>query len=265
MNKKIMKSFISSVIILGTISFLPGNPDMPKNISNMYKVNAEESFDKVISSVKEKVAKDSRVNLFDIKATKEGEKIVLKGKVLEDFQKKEILAAFQSLGEIKDEIETFPFIKETGEKYYGIVNLPVMQIRDNPKHSAQLITQGLFGMGMKIIGMNSQKTDWVQISMDDDKYVGWVKKSDVWFVDPNTYSDWLNKDKIMITDSSVDLLKSADNNDKSGIKLYLTTRTNLTGEKGNYYKVMLTGGNKYYSNHEFFIPKSSARFIGKRL
>ncbi len=264
MKKRIIKTFLSSTIILSSFSIISTNTFINLQ-TNMFKANAEESLDNVLKSVKEKIAKDSRVNLFDIKATKEGNNIILTGKVLDENQKKEIIATFKNMENVKDNIQVFPFIQETGEKYYGIVNLPIMQIRDNPKHSAQLITQGLFGMGMKIIGTNPEKNDWIQISMDDDKYVGWVKKADVWFVDKNSYIDWLESNKIMITDATINLLNSTNINDKSGIKLYLTTRIRLVGEKGDFYQVKLTGGNKYYSNHDFFVPKSSARFIGKRL
>lgn len=264
-KNKTLKLLVSSMFLLTGFSVIPNNIISSTNIINMSQVKAEESTDQLIQSVKERVAKDSRINLFDVKAVKDGNNLVLRGKVLEAEQKKELLEVFKNIPDVKDEIQIFPFTAETGENYYGIVNLPVMQIRDNPKHSAQLITQGLFGMGMKIIGTHPEKTDWIQIAMDDDKYVGWVKKSDVWLVNKDIYAQWLEKDKVMVTDSFVDLLKSTKADDKSGIKLYLTTRLNLVGEKDNYYKVMLTGGNKYYSSHEFYVPKNSARFIGKRL
>lgn len=76
-------------------------------------------------------------------------------------QKNEILNVFKNKGKIKDEIQIFPF-SEIGDLSYGVVNLPVMQIRDNHKHSAQLITQALFGMGLKIIGKSTEKPDWVE-------------------------------------------------------------------------------------------------------
>lgn len=226
--------------------------------------HADEDLNKIIANVKENIAKDSRVNLFDIKVEKLDNQIILKGKVLDINQKKEILDAFKDKGNIKDEIEVFPF-SEIGDLSYGVVNLPVMQIRDNPKHSAQLITQALFGMGLKVIGKNTEKPDWIQVSMDDDKYVGWAKKADIWFVDKGNYENWFSSNKIIITEAYVNLLNTTNNNDKSGIKIFLTSRLNTTGEVGNFYKVKLTGGNKHYSNNYFYVPKDSARYIGKNL
>lgn len=262
-RKNILNIFASSLLVFTSLSVLPNNI-LNNDITKMYTANAEESYDKIISEVKEKVAKDSRVNLFDIKAEKVNDTIVLSGKTLDVNQKNALLEAFKAQGKVKDNIETFPF-HEFGEMTYGVVNLPVMQIRDNPKHSAQLITQALFGMSLKIIGQNPEKTDWIQVSMDDDKYVGWAKKSDIWFVNQNTYVDWINQNKIIITEPFINLLNSQNNEDKSGIRLYLTTRLNTVSDKGNFYKVKLTGGNKHYSNHEFYVPKSSARYIGKNL
>lgn len=269
MNKrKLMSIFTLGTIISTGFYILPNNLNITSNqIINMNNVNAEENttdeLSKTLLEIKDKIAKDSRVNLFDIKAQRVNDEIVISGKVLDPIQKKEILDTFKGQN-VRDDIKVFPF-EDIGELSYGVVNLPVMQIRDNPKHSAQLITQALFGMGLKIIGKNPEKPDWIQVSMDDDRYIGWAKKSDIWLVTKSDYNNWFAGNKLIITDPVVDLNKSANASDKSGIKLFLSTRLNTTGETKNYYNVKMTGGNKHYSNRTFYIPKTSARYIGKSL
>lgn len=268
-RKRLTSVFALASIISASFYILPdSNLNTAKQIINMTNVNAEETtvdneLNKQLLEIKEKIAKDSRVNLFDIKAQRVNDEIVLSGRVLDPIIKKEILDTFKNQ-KIKDDIKVFPF-EDIGDLSYGVVNLPVMQIRDNPKHSAQLITQALFGMGLKIIDKNPEKPDWLKVSMDDDRYIGWAKKSDIWLVNKNDYTKWFSDNKIIITDPSVNLLNSDKNTDTSGIKLFLSTRLNTIGDTRTSYKVKLTGGNKHYSNKTFFVPKASARYIGKSL
>ncbi|MFN8578091.1 MAG: C40 family peptidase [Candidatus Sericytochromatia bacterium] len=260
------KIFIyTTAIILSTNLSINSNNIFNTSIFNMNIAKAaEEDLNQLLNQIKERVAKDSRINLFDIKAERKNDQIILSGRVIDPNLKKEILEAFKTYSNIKDEIQIFPF-SEIGDLSYGVVNLPVMQIRDNPRHSAQLITQALFGMGLKVIGKSQEKPDWIQVSMDDDKYIGWAKKADIWFINKKEYDNWFSSDKIIITEPIINLLNTPNENDKSGIKLFLSTRLNNIDKNSNFYKVKLTGGNKYYSNHYFYIPKNSARFIGKNL
>ncbi|MCX7837789.1 MAG: bis-aminopropyl spermidine synthase family protein, partial [candidate division WOR-3 bacterium] len=87
---------------------------------------------------------------------------------------------------------------------YGVANLPILNIRENPKHSSQLVTQALFFSTMKILNKSGE---WFQIILDQDNYIGWVKKSDIWLIDKNKYDDLKDKNIIIIGDD--DLLSIA--------------------------------------------------------
>lgn len=268
-NNKVINSFLSASLILIGSSILPvnvSNTHFDKGIifTDNNAMAAENPADKILNSVKNKVANDTRITLFDVKVINTKSGLVAQGKVLEESQRQEVIKELSTLGKVKNNIEVFPFA-ETGELSYGVANLPVMQIRDKGKHSSQLITQGLFGMTMKIIGGHPKKDDWVLVSMNDDKYVGWVRRPDIWFVNKKEFDSWNNQEKIILTDPTVQVLNSANKNDKSELKLYMSTRLNLVGESGDYYEVKLPGGNKHYSNHNTYIAKSSARVIGKNL
>lgn len=265
-KSKMLDSLMAASFMLIGSSVLPVNNNIihKGTITESIAMAAESPIDKVLNEVKNKVAKDPRITLFDVKVTKNGNNIIASGRVLEENQKKELISALTKLGKVQDKIDVYPFA-ETGNLAYGIANAPVMQVRDHGKHASQLITQGLYGATMRIIGGNPQKDDWVKVSMDDDKYVGWVRRPDIWFVDKKEYDNWLNQNKIMITDSIVQLLKSPDINDKSELKVYMTTRLNLVGESGDFYKVKLPGGNKHLASQEVFVPKTSARVIGKKI
>jgi len=221
----------------------------------------ENTIEETLKKVKNKVAPDQRITLFDISVVPNNEFIELKGKVLDSEQKMELLKAFSEIGKVKDEIVVFPF-PEFGDYSFGIANLPVLNVRENPGHPSQLITQGLLNRGMKIL---EKKKDWLKVALDTDDYIGWVKESDVWLVDKKNYENWSDYNKIVITDKIVNLLNTADERDGSGINVYLSTILNVSEDLENYYKVILPKGNKHYSGKYFYISKKNAKFLGKKI
>ncbi|MFN8673864.1 MAG: C40 family peptidase [Candidatus Sericytochromatia bacterium] len=262
-NKGVRLLLSSSIALFCATTFINTDNFFMNNIAFAENENNKD-FDNVLKNLRNKIAPDDRIALFDIKAKKENDSIVLSGKLLNSTDKELVLKEFSNLGKIVDKIEIFPF-KETNDTPYAIINSPVMNIRANGKHSAELVSQSIMGSGMKIITRVKGQDDWVYVSMEEDKYLGWVRKPDITFVNKKDFDEWFSHDKVLITEPVVNLLKSANKNDKTDFKLYLTTRVNFISENGDFYKIRLPKGNKHYSDKEFFIPKTSARLIGKNL
>jgi hypothetical protein len=255
-KSKLTKISLISLFLLGTSSFIIPNLNNVQAVAKDKMNNAQS----IVEKVKNKVLPDDRIGYFNVTATEKDGLVTLTGKVLEKSDKEELLKAFSKF-KIKDQVKVFPF-SDVGEHSYGVANTGVMQIRDNHKHSAQLVTQGLFGMTMKILGKQPKKDEWVLVSMDDDKYIGWVRKPDIWFINKSEYDSYKSNEKVMISDISVNLLNSPSNDDKSDIKLYMTTKLNLVSEEGDFYKVKMPGGNKQFSGKEFYVSKDKATYLG---
>lgn len=257
-KNRFAKITLASLFLVATSGFI-----IPDKYIQIEAKEITNNMQNIVDKVKAKVLPDDRIGYFNVVAMQKNGVVTLKGKVLDKSYKDELLKAF-SKSKIKDEIQVFPF-SDVGELSYGIANTGVMQIRDNAKHSAQLVTQGLFGMSMKILAKQPKKDEWVLVSMDDDKYIGWVRKPDIWFVNKEKYEEYKNNDKVMISDLFVHLLNSPNSDDKSDIKLYMTTKLNLVSEEGNFYKVKMPGGNKQFAEKEFYISKDKAKFLGKEM
>lgn len=257
-KNRFAKITLASLFLVATSGFI-----IPDKYIQIEAKEITNNMQNIVDKVKAKVLPDDRIGYFNVVAIQKNGVVTLKGKVLDKSYKDELLKAF-SKSKIKDEIQVFPF-SDVGELSYGIANTGVMQIRDNAKHSAQLVTQGLFGMSMKILAKQPKKDEWVLVSMDDDKYIGWVRKPDIWFVNKEKYEEYKNNDKVMISDLFVHLLNSPNSDDKSDIKLYMTTKLNLVSEEGNFYKVKMPGGNKQFAEKEFYISKDKAKFLGKEM
>ena len=131
---------MANIILLGT-SFLPPaglnliNKKVIFDFNYFAMAEPEINTEEIVKKVKSKVAVDTRVTLFDIKVSTSATGITASGKVLNANQKQELINALNKLGKVEDKVENFPF-SEMGELAYGLANLPVMNIREKPKHSA---------------------------------------------------------------------------------------------------------------------------------
>lgn len=63
--------------------------------------------------------------------------------------------------------------QKLGNKVWGLINLSVVNLRSNPKHSAELVSQAIMGTPVKVLNKNSS---WYQIQTPD-KYIAWVDAS----------------------------------------------------------------------------------------
>jgi len=221
----------------------------------------QQSVNKSVNSIRKIVAPDERISLFDINVTvgKNGMKVT--GKVMEQKQKDSVMSILKLFGDKVDvNIQVFPF-SDIGVNSYAIASTSVLNIRENPKHSSQLISQAILGMTMKII---EKKDNWLRVSIDNDSYIGWVQEANVWRIPKNLYDNWKNQEKLMITSTNTELLKSPSLENKAGLKLYMTTTLGYFSQEGNFYKVKIPQSKSFTSNF-YYISKNSAKYIAKAL
>ncbi|NNE75561.1 MAG: SH3 domain-containing protein, partial [Pricia sp.] len=104
-----------------------------------------------IHEVREQYAPDKRTALFDVHVFTDTKKYILKGESnLPDAveQLKQILN--ESDLDFTNEIKILPD-EELGDKIHGVVNISVANLRSNPKHSSELVTQATLGTPLKVL------------------------------------------------------------------------------------------------------------------
>jgi len=234
---------------------------IPSNINTSFAEINKQSVNKSINSLRKVVAPDSRINLFDINVTVGKDTLKVSGKVMEQKQKDILMRVFNLFpNKISVNIEVFPF-SDIGVNSYGIVSTSVLNMRESPKHSSQLVSQAILGMTMKII---EKKDNWLRVSIDNDSYIAWVQEANILRVNKSTYDAWNNQDKVMLTSINTELLKSPNLENKANLKLYMTTTLEYFSQEGNFYKVKIPKSKSFMSDY-YYISKNSAKFIGKAL
>ncbi|MDD2245393.1 MAG: NlpC/P60 family protein [Dysgonamonadaceae bacterium] len=197
----------------------------------------------IANTIGEKYAPDKRVAVYDVKVTQHSYAIILSGETSEVAAYNEVLSHMKSYtSRIEDNINILPD-KDLGAETRGIIYNSTGNVYSKNAHSAELVTQVLLGMPVKIL---DQKGGWRRIQMPDS-YIGWINGS----VEPVTekeLQEYLQKSKIVITSHSTSSYSRAKTNSETVSDLVAGDILVLLGTKGKYYKVVYPDGRTAYVN-----------------
>ena len=152
--------------------------------------------DKALADLKQRIAPDKRTAIWDVKATQQGRKWVLSGTVGTQAQKKAILAAMLKNGYsgFTDKIT----VLEDGipaSRKWAQVKLSIATLRTEPKHSAEIATQGIMGAPVKVL---QKADDWYRVQMADD-YIAYVPESSLSFKTDAQMKAWRKAKRYIVT------------------------------------------------------------------
>uniref|UniRef100_UPI00259BDE0E C40 family peptidase n=1 Tax=uncultured Polaribacter sp. TaxID=174711 RepID=UPI00259BDE0E len=207
-----------------------------------------EELQKISSNLKKKYAPDKRVALFDIQFQNKNDEIILTGEttskkaffiLIDSLEHKEIL--FDS------KVRVLPDSAVKDLKY-AIARNSVINIRSKPKHSAELGTQGLLGMPLKVL---DKKGDFYRIQTPDN-YISWVDKGGITRINKTDFENWNSSKKVIFTKNFGYVYANKMENSEiisditlGGILLYIS-------EDNAFYKI------KYPDNRMGYLKKNEA-------
>ena len=169
---KIIKPFALLILIL-----LMSCKNDTKTISQLQNIH---------SNLKTTFAPDKRVELFDINFELVDNQLILEG---ETTSKKIFSKLLDSLKNRKlsftNNVRILPD-SAVGNQQYAVARNSVINIRSQPKHSAELGTQGLLGMSLKVL---DKKGDFYRIQTPDN-YISWVDKGGITRMNKNEFDTW---------------------------------------------------------------------------
>lgn len=77
---------------------------------------------------------------------------------------------------------------------FGVVNLSVCNMREEPKFWSEMVTQALLGMPVCVL----DRQDWIKIQTPDN-YVGWVHRTAIVLMDSIQLNQWNKAEKVIVT------------------------------------------------------------------
>lgn len=213
--------------------------------NNSILVNGLEA---VNQSIKTQYAPDKRVAIYDINFETKNSKIVAYGITdsKEGYQK--LLDSLKSLDvDFINNIRVLPD-EIVGKKMYAIAKNSVINIRSAPKHSAELGTQGLLGMSLKIL---DKEGDFYRIQTPDN-YISWVDKGGITRMNKTEFENWNSAKKVIFTKNFGYVYAEKGKNSKIISDISLGGLLQYISENDSYYNV------KYPDNRTGFIKKNEA-------
>lgn len=151
----------------------------------------------VLAPLRARYAPDRRVAVFDVTCARQGDQLVVRGDVDQANARRDVIAAVEAakLGAVVDSLRVLPDPALTATPF-GIVKVSVGNVRSNPAHSAELATQVMMGMVVKVL---KQQGSWYYIQ-GPDQYLGWLEGAAMHLTGPAGADAWRNAPKVIMTE-----------------------------------------------------------------
>ena len=191
-----------------------------------------------LKDLKQRIAPDKRTSVWDVTATQQNGKWVLTGTVGTQAQKKAIQAAMfkNGYGRYTDKIvvleDAIPAIHKWAQ-----VKLSIATLRTEPKHSAEIATQGIMGTPVKVL---EKRDDWYRVQMADD-YIAYVPESSLAFKNDVQMKNWRKAKRYIVTAYDSRLV-TEPHGDETVSDLVMGNIVEFKSTQGNWYKVATPDG-----------------------
>ena len=200
------------------------------------------------SNIKANFAPDKRVELFNIHFEFADNRLILEGETTSRRAFSVLLDSLKNRKlEFTNNVRILPD-SAVGDKLYAIARNSVINIRSAPKHSAELGTQGLLGMPLKVL---DKKGDFYKIQTPDS-YISWVDKGGIERMNKSEFNTWNSTKKVIFTKNSGLVFATKSNNSKIISDITLGGLLNYISEDDTFYEV------KYPDKRTGFIKKSES-------
>lgn len=187
-------------------------------------------------------APDSRVALFDIKAEPGNGGWVLTGETNLPEAKAALMDSLSTLNvSVTDSIAVLPEAELEG-KTFAIVNNSVANLRSQPSHPAQLVTQATLGMPLKVL---KKQGSWYFVQTPDD-YLAWVDYGGLHTMTKKEFNEWKAAPKIIYQDTYGTVYAHPSRDASKISDLVSGSILKVNGIRNGYYQVSYPDGRSGY-------------------
>lgn len=191
-----------------------------------------------LNGLKQRIAPDKRTAIFDVTASQQAGKWVLSGTVGTQAQKKAIQAAMLKEGYsgYTDKITVLEDGIPAARKW-ALVKLSIATLRTEPKHSAEIATQGIMGAPVKVLQKDGE---WYRVQMADD-YIAYVPESSLSFKTEAQMKSWRKAKRYIVTCYDSRLVTEA-HGDETVSDLVMGNILEFKAESGKWIKLATPDG-----------------------
>jgi hypothetical protein len=159
----------------------------------------------IIREIEQQFVPDSRTGIFNITSQIKSSKLLLTGETDNDEAHAVLINRLGNAGfNIQDSIRILP---ETNSAPWAIVSISVANLRKNPSHDAEMVTQALMGTPLKVL---KKTNDWALVQTPD-KYIAWCENDIISLWSRYRHEQWQKAKRAIVTGWNEFLRDSASN------------------------------------------------------
>jgi gamma-D-glutamyl-L-lysine dipeptidyl-peptidase len=206
-------------------------------------------FSKDIDSISKLWVPDKREGIFDAKLINRNGTFTLKGETNLPEAKADLVKFLgNSNYEYLDSLQVLPDTSVIKEPW-GLINVSVCNMRSEPSHGAEMLSQALLGTPVKII---KKSGGWLKIQTPDN-YLGWTNSDAVETQSVEMHNKWKNSSRVIFIEKSGDVYA-----DKQGKEVVSDINAGCIlvseGEDNGYYRLLFPDGRKGFAPVRQFLP-----------
>lgn len=196
---------------------------------------------KKLNDLKARLAPDKRVAIWNdvryIEAAVGAKEPVVSGTVGFQWQKDSISAELDKYNVKYHNSVKVLANKVPADKQWALVKLSIATLRCEPKHSAEVATQGIMGMPLQVI---EQVGEWCRVQCPDG-YIAYVPESSLKFVNEQELTKWKSDERYIVTVYD-DRLVTEPKGDETVSDLVLGNILKFVGKKGKWIQLVTPDG-----------------------
>ncbi len=194
----------------------------------------------LLAKVRQKLAPDSHLAIFDVTMKREGTNLALAGELDNGRNKEAALAALREAGiEAEDRVTLLPD-KELGDKVWGISTMSVANGREDPEQKAELGTQILMG---NIVHIWKRHRGWFLIQSADG-YLSWTESGNLFRCARAEADAWQSSPLLIVTALEEQILEQPRAGAQPVCDIVMGNLVRKRGEHGKWFLVELPDGRK---------------------
>lgn len=156
-----------------------------------------------INDLRDTYCKDSRICIFEVEIDSISKTISGKTSSLPLYN------AFNENSEISKWTKNFVLLPQASTTFqkWALINVSVANLRSKPEESAELASQALLGMPIKVF---EKQKGWYRVQTPDD-YIGWIDGLSIDFYSKEDINNYKNKPKVIVTSAYASALSNPRN------------------------------------------------------
>ena len=193
----------------------------------------------VVDSLKKEYAPDGRTAVWQIDCEEHYQAWTLKGVVDNAKNKAAILDEAKHLG--INVVDSIAVLENSLEKPWAIVKLAIASLRTDGRHAAEMATQAIMGMPVKVL---EKKGDWYRVQTPDN-YISYCPGNSLQLVGEREMKAWRSAQRYIVTSYQSQMV-AKPGSDETVSDLVLGNILEYKGKSGKWIKLSTPDGREGY-------------------